>query len=574
MKKIVFYIFILVFAATGCESFLDTESYTKKNSSNFPLNEDDAEQLLTGVYTTLSRAQASPGNTYFFTAELASDDRYGGGGENDKDFQVVTHLLYANLDRYKSFWSAKYTGIARANMAISNLATIENEEIRNQKMGEALFLRAYTYFELVQLFGDIPFIERAPEDVDEARTPPAQTPAKDIYAYIAADLKQAYETMPAYPWNQLQSGTVTKWAAAGLLARVYLFYTGFYQETSLPSAEGEAITKDYVIAALNDCTANSGHGLIDDFRSLWPYTNSESKKDYDYAKDAPTWVRDGENKEHVFAIKNSHLADWGTTIGFSNQYCLYFGIRNGGKIDYHNTFPFGQGWGAGPVAPNLWNEWKEDEPDDPRRIASIYDVTSESTDYPYGEDAQMEETGFWQKKIMATASYKANGVDLYNSFTSSTAYYGDGETDNFQLGHEVDLIVIRYADILLMHSELTETTAGINAIRARAGLPAIASYSLAALQKERRYELAFEGLRWGDIRRWHIAEQVLPRKYGQPIWNRGVATVMKPQQGGLAARYQATQGFMPIPQSEIDLADGTLKQNPGWDIPPFVSWME
>ncbi|MDR2810734.1 MAG: RagB/SusD family nutrient uptake outer membrane protein [Tannerellaceae bacterium] len=573
MKKIIA-LFILVFAVTGCESFLDTESYTAKNSNNFPLNEDDAEQLLTGVYTTLAKAQESPANTYFLTAEVVSDDRYGGGGENDKDFQASAHLLYTNLDRYKSFWSAKYTGVARANMAISNLATIENEEVRNQKMGEALFLRAYTYFELVQLFGDIPFIERAPENVDEAQTPPAQVAAKEIFAYIATDLKQAYEIMPSNPWNQLRSGTVTKWAAAGMLARVYLFYTGFYQESSLPTSAGETVTKEFVVAALNDCIANSGHGLLDDFRALWPYTNSESKKDYEYAKDAPTWVKDGENKEHVFAIKNSHLADWGTTIGFANQYCLYFAIRSGGKIDYHNTFPFGQGWGAGPVAPNLWNEWTEDEPNDIRRVASIYDVTTEATDYPYGEDSQMEETGFWQKKIIATTAYKSNGVDLFNSFTSSTAYYGDGETDNFQLAHEVDLIVIRYADILLMHSELTETTTGINEVRARVDLPPIASYSLQALQKERRYELAFEGLRWGDIRRWRIAEIALPKQYSQPIYNRGVATTMKPQQGGLATRYQATLGFMPIPQSEIDLANGALKQNQGWDISPFVSWQE
>jgi hypothetical protein len=566
--------FIALLGATSCESFLDTESYTKKNSSNFPVNEDDAEQLLTGVYTTLSRAQASPERTYFFLSELVSDDRYGGGGENDKHFQAMAHLLQENLNAFQVFWAAKYTGVARANFAISNLATIENEEIRNQKMGEALFLRAYTYFELVQMFGDVPFIERAPEDAEEAKNPPVQASAKEIFAYIASDLKQAYEIMPAYAWNQIQSGTVTKWAAAGMLARVYLFYTGFYQEGSLPVAGGDAVTKEYVVAALDDCIARSGHGLIDDFRSLWPYTNSESKKSYEYAQAAPDWVRDGENKEHVFAIKNSHMASWGTTTGFANQYCLFFGIRSGGKIDYHNTFPFGQGWGAGPVAPNLWNEWKADEPNDVRRGASIYDVTVETTDYPYGEDAQMEESGFWQKKIIATTAYKPNGVDLFNSFTSSTTYYGDGETDDFQLGHEVDLIVIRYADILLMHSELTETTTGINQVRTRAGLTPIASYSLSALQKERRYELAFEGLRWGDIRRWHIAESALPKQYGQTIYNRGVATTMKPQGGGLAARYQATQGFMPIPQSEIDLANGALKQNSGWDVPPFVSWQE
>jgi hypothetical protein len=88
--------------------------------------------------------------------------------------------LNFTLDRYKSFWSSKYTGVARANMAVGNLATIENEEVRRQKMGEALFLRAYTYFELVQLFGDIPFIEKAPENVEEAKTPPTQASAKII----------------------------------------------------------------------------------------------------------------------------------------------------------------------------------------------------------------------------------------------------------------------------------------------------------------------------------------------------------------------------------------------------------
>ena len=572
MKKII-YLVITVLLCTSCESFLDTESYTKKNSENFPVNEEDASQLLTAVYATLSKGQESPGNAWFFVTELASDDRYGGGGENDKDFMCLGHLLYTNLDRFQSFWAARYTGIGRANMTIASLENVADEEVRNQKTGEALFLRAYFYFDLVQMFGDVPLISKAPENVKEAQTAPEQTSQEEIFKYIAQDLKTAYDIMPAYQWNEVLSGTVTKWAAAGLLARVYLFYTGFYQKSSLPLADGGEVTKAEVVAALESCMNNSGHGLLSDFRSIWPYSNKLTKKDYAYVADAPEWVRDGDNKEQVFSVKCSRLGDWDTTTGYANQFSLYFGVRNDGQNDrYKNIMPLGQGWGAGPVTPNLWNEWKADEPTDPRRVASIYNVEEESAGYVYGADSQMEETGLWQKKIIATRA-KKNDTEFWNVFTSSSEYWGDDLSDNFQLGNETDLCVIRYADILLMHSELTETTNGINQVRGRVGLSPLGGYSLSALQKERRYELAFEGVRWGDIRRWHIAEAALAKKIGQPIYNRGIAKTMKAQGAGYAARYQATKGFMPIPLSEVELSDGALKQNDGWGTDAlFVNW--
>ena len=111
-----------------------------------------------------------------------------------------------------------------------------------------------------------------------------------------------------------------------------------------------------------------------------------------------------------------------------------------------------------------------------------------------------------------------------------------------------------------MHSELTQTADGMNRVRARAKLPAV-TYSETALRNERRWELAFEGTRWADIRRWGIAEQALSNQLGSDIWNRGVATVMKNQGAGYAARYAATKGFMPIPQTEID-ANPNIVQNP------------
>jgi hypothetical protein len=585
MKNILLFIVLtLVFAS--CEDYLDTESYTKKNTGNYPQTADDAIQMVTGVYSTLNKPLANVQNTYFYAAELASDDRFGGGGENDKDMQVLDHLLYTNMDRFKSFWSDRYSGISRANMALANLDKVEDEELRNQLMGETYFLRAFFYFELAQLFENVPLITEVPQTVAEASEYPAQADPEKIYAFIASDLKNAVSIMPSHNWNETVSGEghITKWAAEALMARVFLFYTGFYETDALPLLDesGEVsgtVTKSEVTSWLEDCINNSGHDLVSDFRSLWPYTNKISKKDYEYVADAPDWVQDGSNPEQVFAVKCSHMASWSTTIGYSNQYMLHFAIRShGGADQYKNLFPFGQGWGAGPVSPKLWNEWETAEPDDPRREASILDG-SQTTDYIYGADKQMEETGYWQKKIIATTAAKSYNTDgsmneLYNSFTSSTEYYGDGESDDFQLAHEVDLNIIRFADILLMQSELTGTADGINRVRERAGLGPV-SYSETALRNERRWELAFEGIRWSDIRRWGIAEDALTTQLGSPIYNRGVATTMKDQGTGYATRYSATKGFMPIPSSEIDLSNGVLQQNPGWDASAvFVSWNE
>ena len=585
MKKVL-YIAASALLFTSCESFLDTESYTKKTTGNYPVTEKDAIQLVTGVYATLNKPIANCQNTYFYLSELASDDRFGGGGENDKDMQVMDHLLYTNINRFQSFWTDRYSGINRANMAIANLDKVANETMRNQMMGETLTLRAFFYNELVEMFGSVPLITTVPQNVAEAQAYPAQSPVDEIYASIAADLKKAIEIMPNKKWNETVSGAghLTKWTAEALLGRVFLFYTGFYGKESLPlmGEDGTisgSIGKDEVAAALKDCIDNSGHSLVSDYRSLWPYSNKLSKKDYPYVKNAPDWVKDGENPEQVFAIKCSHLADWSTTIGYSNQYMLHFAIRShGGADQYKKLFPFGQGWGAGPVSPKLWKEWQAAEPNDPRREASILDG-SKTEGYIYGADKQMEETGLWQKKIVATTGAKEYNADgtiktLFNSFTSSTDYYGDGADDDFQLGHEIDLNVIRFADVLLMHSEITKTADGMNRVRARAGLPAV-TYSETALRNERRWELAFEGTRWADIRRWGIAEQALSNQLGSDIWNRGVATVMKNQGAGYAARYAATKGFMPIPQTEIDLSNGVLKQNAGWDASAvFVSWNE
>ena len=80
----------------------------------------------------------------------------------------------------------------------------------------------------------------------------------------------------------------------------------------------------------------------------------------------------------MFAIKYNKLASWSTTIGYGNGYALHFGVRGN---DQANSFPFGQGWGAGPVAPNFYNDWSVAEQDDARRPASVFKTEDMPTNY-------------------------------------------------------------------------------------------------------------------------------------------------------------------------------------------------
>ncbi len=563
MKRIL-YLIALIVMLSGCEKFLDSESYDKKNTGNFPVTVADANLMITAIYSTLSSAISNASNTHFYVSELASDDRFGGGGENDRDMHGLDHLMNTQPDRFESYWTARYQGIFRANTAIETMDQVtgwDSENQHNQLLGEAYFLRALFHFELSQMFGDIPLVTTSTvENIP-------RTPASETYGQIATDLQTAISLMASTPYTSIASGHATKWAAQALMARVFLFYTGYYQTSELPLIDGGSISKTEVISWLDDCIQNSGHDLVSDFRNLWPYSNAYTAEDYDYASDNNlTWEGDG-HKETVFAVKFGTLVDWGGdyTLGYSNQYNLHFSLRsNNGQ---QGTFPFGQGWGAGPVNTNLWAQWRQQEPNDIRRTASIIDVDNDLDDYIYGADSQMEETGFWQKKYIAVTAYDGN------SLIPSYAILQDGAQTDFQLAHTQDLVLIRFSDVLLMHSELTETATGITRVRARVNLPAVA-YSLQNLKQERRWELAFEGLRYFDLMRWHDAADALASQEGVAIKNKGIDTQMRGFGGGYRARYEATGGFWPIPQSQIALSEGLLTQNPGWGTPAaeFPGW--
>ncbi len=548
------------------------------STENFPVTEEDGTAVLAGIYENLNATHAYPQESFQYYACLASDDQLGGGGTNDKLMQAEDLICNYNADMTNNFWILRYEGLNRANTLIQALPnTSMSDDLKAQYLGEALFLRAFYYYELASMYGNVPLLT-APSG--ETVT---QGDVKVLWGQILQDLRDAIDMMPA---TRKTDGHVDKYTAEAMLGRAWLFYTGFYGNgteltdlvsttynplTSVELPDGTTLTKQNVITYIDDCVNNSGYQLVPDFRNLWAYTNRCTVEDYDYTKgQGLKWVEDDNavNPESMFAIKFNKLASWSTTIGYGNGIALHFGVRGGQQ--YANTFPFGQGWGAGPVAPNLVADWKSAEPNDKRLEASIQDWTTQPT-YTYGGWSDfVQETDYYGKKWSPISCKNDNSTRLTDEYICcfEDIMYGPdgglqgGYGNNMQLDNIHDLVLIRFADVLLMQSELKEDVAGINKVRARAGLNPISTYSLTALQNERRWELACEGIRWNDIRRWHIAASALERQQNQPIYYCGSATTNEAHNGGYKARYNATAGFQKMPESQV--AIGSVVQNQGW----------
>lgn len=520
----------------------------------------------TGTYEGLFQLTANTDLMYYFISCLASDEMLAGGGMQDRRTHEYDLLINGmNRSGLMTTWDLYYQAIYNANSAIVHLQNLPPEVSSAEQrhaLGEVLFLRAFYYYELASLFGAVPVVTDNKSWAQKMRTP---TPAL-VWGQILCDLKAAIAEMSEGTYPYWDDSRVGKYAAEALLARAYLFYTGFYlgahdmaqtAEANVDLPDGTTLTKQDVIAYVEDCVNNSGFTLVPDYRNLWPYTNRITREDYYYTKGKNlAWVEDdgAVNPEVLFKIKYNKNASWNTSysVGYANRIALFMGMR-GQNGD--NTAPFGEGWGFGTVAPNLYDDWDTAEPQDMRREASIQDVTLLPA-YRFGSyKDNVQETKYHEKKL-SPIYYRDN---YYGWSPFEIAMYGqDGwRSDNpMQLANIHPLNLIRFADVLLMHSELTGTTDGINKVRARAGLSPLVGYSLQALQQERRWELAFEGVRWNDMRRFgdDYCMAALDAQMNQPIYNGGDAA-RNPE--GLdaydedprpySARYAENKGFFKVP---------------------------
>ena len=405
--KTIYRLICVIFVICGlcaCDDFLDTENLTMKDTSNFPINETDAVQMVNGIYSVMNRNLADPEEDPFFIFDIASDDRLGGGSQSNIGAQGVDRLMNAYVDWMKPLWKQRYAGINRANNAletIDNVTSWSSESRKNQLLCEIYFLRAWYYFNLAQVFNGVPLVlSTVPQNLPRAT-------ADEVYAQIASDMKKAIEFGPSTKYPLFGEGRVSKWAAEAMMARIWLFYTGFYGKSELPLAEGGSISKAQVASWLEDCIQNSGFGLVSDQRNLWPYTNPYTGKDYQYDIDnGLNWETD-ENKESMFAVKMSNKPGWSADDQLRhNRIVEFYGLRKTNE----SAFPFSvQGYSNGPVCEKLWTDWAED-PDyagDYRRLGSICDRAVEIPDYKGDPAKEVENTNLLAKKYIGCEAYNA-----------------------------------------------------------------------------------------------------------------------------------------------------------------------
>ena len=621
MKKYILSALAVCSAAifTSCDDMLDTDPrVTDATSATFPGKIADVEALNTATYSIMNTmGGGDPDNQNpFLWWEVMSDNCFGSGGLQDNKVKSLHHLVQMNSNQYEQAFVLLYGGINRANNQIETIDNVDwtgNEAKRNQLLGEGYFMRGLYTLWLTQLYGDVPLIT-ATLITEEMK---AQVSAEEvIYPQILSDFVSGQNLMS----TEKSSGHANKYVAEAFMARAYMFWAGFYKKVAdlstgsapaidLVEQEGctaASLSQADVVNALRDVVNSGAYELLEDYRSLWQYSNSyvwdETQKALETGEGhAYKFIADMKrencfdqpgmgngNKEELFQIQFMNASKWDLDqkgpYSCARMYCNYLSVFWALRVNGHNgdrnfTYPFTQGWGQGTPSNNIWDDWTVAENEggytDIRKLGSLIDGVTENKeiDYEFVKDC-CEASGFGVKKY--------NGVTL-DALTGDSPWWDFAGGENFkgtldnpmQGDHFEDFYLMRYADVLLMLSEMTGDAQYMNQVQKRAGVPET-PYSLKELQNQRRWEFAFEGLRFNDMRRWSgkdggescYAAKALQAQAGKQMVVKGnVAnkTTMKHMTCSWTKRYADTNGFLAKPQSQITLMNGKLIQNPGWD---------
>jgi starch-binding outer membrane protein, SusD/RagB family len=528
MKNLRIYLLAISSLVAGScgDSFLESEPITQVTDANFYKTPQDAYKALVGCYDGLQIIW-SDGISFPVASEVFSDNTFGGTGNSDGfGYQMIDEFdknrSTADPSIFNNNWNNYYKAVYRCNVLLSKMDQIDwdgDEELRATYEAETRFIRAFLYFDMVRLWGNIPLLTVATAD----NVP--QSEASEVYKTIAEDLEFAIQNLEATSYaSQPQEtyGRVTKWAAESLAARVY--YTGYYNQTDVAGV----ITKAEALGYVEDVITNSGHGLVQNFDELWPAASVEN-----YAGE--------NNKEVIFSIKYTFTSDYnGNTDG--NHWMVMNGMRE------QAVYPYGNGWGGATVNSKLWDAYADN---DSRRSATIISIEDEEIDFE-NASKQREYTGYYNKKYTPMVDGEGNSLAVELGGV------------NFMIGQYQDYFVIRYADVLLMAAELGSPNAQtyFDDVRKRAYKTGYSSIPATAgnIMNERRLEFALEGIRYWDLLRQGVDVAANTIAETQELLNGGTPTTKTIT----AAKIQETKGLQQIPNTQITLSNNMLQQNAGW----------
>ncbi|WP_315815672.1 RagB/SusD family nutrient uptake outer membrane protein [Paraflavitalea speifideaquila] len=530
---------MLLMAAVSCKK-LDLAPTDRFTDATYWTTSEKAAIVLNTAY-----AQMFGAATFFYNEGL-SDNAYSGRGDQEGVTSISSGLADASLPRFKNEWNDRYRCIKTCNIILGNIDRVPGfqEGLKNRMKAEARVIRAFQYFQLYTWYGDVPLFDHD-LSVTESQTI-VRAPRQQVVDFVMKELDESAALLPVNTqYGAEDRGRITKGAALALKARV-LLYEGRWQDvinTTEPFLTGNTL---------------GTYGLFNSYEGLFlPQNEYNSEVIFDLQ-----FVPESRTYNVFFDLAplgvGARLNAMAPTQELVDDYIMLTGkgIKEAGS-GYNENDPY---INRDPRLTNtvVYHQYKWKKPDN--SIQTIYikpgsDPNSTKLD-EYMAGSVSSPTGYYIRK-----------------------YYDPASVNNFNSG--LNLVLIRYADLLLMYAEaksaLGQFTEGvwnqtIRALRVRAGFTEVTALNfnggwttderMTIVRRERRAELAFEGLRIFDIRRWKTAETVLKgwvhgAKYGEPTVDNGYIRVNQ-------RSFDAGKHYLwAIPRDERNL-NKNLSQNNSW----------
>lgn len=572
MKKILYSVLtvLALVGTTSCSDFLDDQKPQGVLDSDMVKEPSNVDNLVISAYAVFTTAEDVNSSFSMWNFDVRSDDAYkGGNGTSDGDvfhqLEIEQGVLTTNWN-INDMWVRLYNCISRVNSAISVLETTSDSyQLKDQRLGEMKFLRAYAHFLLKRLYKNIPFIMDANLKQEDYNTlSNTEFNNDEGWQQIINDVEYAYSVLPV---KQTDKGRPSKAAAAAFLTKAYLYKA--YRQDDPSSNQVTSINREDLLKVIEysnpDIYSAGGFDLEADFHNNFrPETQYENGVESIWAMQYS--INDG--------TKNGNL-NWSYGLIVPN----IPGVTDGG-CDFYKP------------SQNLVNAYRTDADGHP------FIDTFNNKDYDLTQDADprlfltVGLTGLpyeFNSKYMMDASStwsRSNGlygyyVTLKQNVDPDCGYMVKGSW----WGTPMNRIVFRYADVLLERAEayaqLNETGEAIKLVnkirlRAKQSTGMIANYpsdygvkfnistyngsysqedALKIVKMERRLEMGMESERFFDLVRWGEAEKVLNKYFAEETNKCSIYG---------DAHFTANKNeYLPIPFSQVAASDGHYTQNIG-----------
>ncbi|MBO9727277.1 MAG: RagB/SusD family nutrient uptake outer membrane protein [Chitinophaga sp.] len=516
------YLFLLVLLASCNKNLLDTAPTDRLAVNIFWKTEADAKLAVNALYQDLD-------STNIIALDALTDI-----GHTNQNFDVQAYIELGTYDQSSAKvygeWKNAYKGIHASNYFLENVdkITVVTPALISQFKGEAKTLRAYQYIKLAGLYGDVPLVTTS-ITLEQARSL-KRTPVSEIYDFIDKELTEAAALLPA-SYAAADKGRITRGAAWALKARADLF-AGRYQLAADAATQVNGL----------------GYTLYESYQKLFSYAAENNKEvilDKQFIKD--------NYPNNVFSL----LAPYSQKNGNSS----YVPTRV-----LADTYQTANGKGINDNGSN----YDPAHPYDNRDPRLKYSLFTDGDVLPSGQVFHPAPNSGTADAIGSTYIASTTGYNL-KKYVNAEDYVNPTNCG-------INIILLRYAEVLLTYAEakielnqLDQTVYNaINTVRQRAdvNMPALPvgltqSQLRAAVRYERTVELAFEGLRLYDIRRWKTAETVMTGPVYGITWNNNGQPVTVQVVSFNRAFDKSRHYLWPVPQKERDL-DPALSQNPNW----------